>query len=154
MLFAICIPFFLSAQRQITWKGGAPGKTNDWNEPRNWEGGQVPGADDRVLIPFASGGDASHPIIASNVQVAEIEIQSGTTLTIAANGALTIDGEYTYSRGLRILGGNLIAKGDIVFRNVDEVSLAQLEAIELQETTAYYSNLYGFAFKVISEHTY
>ncbi|MCB9331845.1 MAG: hypothetical protein H6574_12245 [Lewinellaceae bacterium] len=41
-LFALFIPFLLTAQTNIVWKGGTPGQETKWTEPQNWDN-RVPG---------------------------------------------------------------------------------------------------------------
>jgi hypothetical protein len=147
---AICLPFLLSAQQVATWTGGTPGKNTDWNEPRNWDIGQIPGPDTKVIIARSDNGHYAQPIISSPVQIAEIVLQSGATLTISATGQLTVDGTHTYSRGIVMQGGTLTNEGEIMFKNIDEGIMARMEAVQLQQTTAYYSALYDFTFEVAS----
>ena len=55
------IPYlsFTVHPREATWKGGASGKANDWNEWGNWEGGS-PWTCTNVIIP--TNGDNNQPI--------------------------------------------------------------------------------------------
>lgn len=82
--------FFLSSTlpaATITWQGDV---SSDWNTAGNWDTNSVPGVGDLALIDDAA---TTMPIISSNVgTVMAVDLQSGTTLTIAANGDLSIDG--------------------------------------------------------------
>ncbi len=86
--------FFLSSSVQaatITWQGDV---SSDWNTSDNWDTNTVPTTGDYVLIGndlIDSGGFM--PIIDTNITgIQGVEFETGTTLTIAANGSLTIEG--------------------------------------------------------------
>ncbi|MEZ4888382.1 MAG: T9SS type A sorting domain-containing protein [Chitinophagales bacterium] len=87
--FFFCF-FLISSLLQaetVTWQGDV---NSNWNTAANWDTNTVPNADDYALIDNAA---AVMPIINSNVgTVMAVELQTETTLTIAANGNLTIDG--------------------------------------------------------------
>jgi hypothetical protein len=77
-------------------------KGGDWNDPRNWYLGRVPGPNDTVLIPMAgikvthASGDATIQSLAS---AADLVLSGGSlTLTQAAStisGALTVSNQAT-----------------------------------------------------------
>ena len=58
------------------------------------------------------------------MEVLSIKIHNGATLTISENAELLIDGEYTYTEGIISFGGQIINKGYIELRNIDNVSMA------------------------------
>jgi hypothetical protein len=149
-ILALCLPFLLNAQQTISWKGGTPGKTTNWEEARNWDKGRVPGPDTKVIIARADNGHYAQPVISSPVQIAELELQSGAELTINSTGQLTVDGANTYSRGIVMQGGRIIANGKILLREVDIETLAHLNAIQLPQEYTYYSTNYDFSFTVAS----
>ena len=121
-LFILLLTFtttHLTAQNTTTWIGGTPGKTTNWNEPRNWTGHHVPDEFSLVIIAQTNSGHHAQPHINGAVTVAGIEIHSGANLTISETGELTVDGEYTYSEGVVNYGGKLINNGKVILKNID-----------------------------------
>jgi len=83
------------SQRAITWKGGAPGKKNDWYCPQNWSSTSVPDEFSDVIIPDVSTSSFALPCIQSGeVEVNSITIQSNGGLTILKNAMMVVL-EYT-----------------------------------------------------------
>jgi GEVED domain len=62
-----------------SWIGGT---STDWNDPANWCGGQVPTADDHVVISDVT----NQPMVTGNITVV------GNTLTVADGATLNIQG--------------------------------------------------------------
>jgi hypothetical protein len=78
----------LPALAQTTWTGAT---STDWATASNWSTQTVPTASDDVVIP---SGPTNQPTLSSAGAVAKtVEVQSGTTLTIASTGTLTINGK-------------------------------------------------------------
>lgn len=73
----------------ITWDGS---ESSDWNTPGNWDGNQVPTADDDVVIPQVA---TNNPVITGGVegQAQSLNISANGNLTIANNGSLTVSNE-------------------------------------------------------------
>ena len=68
-----------------TWTGIAD---NDWYNPSNWSGGEVPGPIDDVLAP--SGTSRTPKISGGRPIVKSLTVKSGNKLEIDADGALTV----------------------------------------------------------------
>lgn len=125
VLSLVFLSFNLLAQDIIYWKGGTPGKETNWEEPRNWNTHKIPGSSSHVIISALNSGHNAQPKIQNKIEVASIEIQNGATLSIKPNGELIIDGEFTYSNGISIFGGQLLNNGLIEIKNIgnfDEAS--------------------------------
>ena len=73
----------------ITWDGSV---SSDWNTPGNWDGNQVPTANDDVVIPEVV---TNNPVITNGVdgQAQSLTISANGYLTIANNGSLTVSSE-------------------------------------------------------------
>ena len=77
------------------WLGGSGG--NDWNVGANWQfGAFTPGSS--AVIPQASG-TANPPMTSTNINVANLDIATGVTITTGAGTTFSIAGNVT--------GGNL-----------------------------------------------
>ena len=84
---------FSQAQTQSTntWKGGTPGKTANWDCPKNWSKGSVPDAFQDVVIPDVSTGSGIYPVIETGSQVSNsIVMEAGAKLEIRYAGSLTV----------------------------------------------------------------
>ncbi|HMX41810.1 MAG TPA: hypothetical protein PKD78_15840, partial [Saprospiraceae bacterium] len=68
----IIVILSISANAQVTnsWKGGFPGRENDWNCQQNWSLGKSPDIFDNVVIPDVSTASRRYPIIDSG----EVEV--------------------------------------------------------------------------------
>ncbi|HND88603.1 MAG TPA: hypothetical protein PK971_09750 [Saprospiraceae bacterium] len=87
----IIVILSISANAQVTnsWKGGFPGRENDWNCQQNWSLGKSPDIFDNVVIPDVSTASRRYPIIDSGeVEVASIQIRPGASLTLIAGARL------------------------------------------------------------------
>jgi len=51
------------SQQSITWIGGTPGRTQDWNCAQNWSTGKVPDDFSDVTIPDVSTTTFAAPVI-------------------------------------------------------------------------------------------
>ncbi|MCB0637987.1 MAG: hypothetical protein KDC54_15265, partial [Lewinella sp.] len=135
----------------VVWQGGTPGRPSDWQAPRNWDVGRVPGETDHVIIPAASYNPLSQPVIEHTAEVAWVEIHAGATLTVAATGILVVSGDQVYSEGISIYGGELIAEGEIILEKIDVDWLEGFQPVVLEERTTYYSTNYDFEFSVVRQ---
>ncbi|MCU0347758.1 MAG: hypothetical protein MUC59_12530 [Saprospiraceae bacterium] len=89
----ISIANFSQAQTQSTniWRGGTPGKTANWDCPKNWSKGSVPDAFQDVIIPDVSTGSGIYPVIETGSQEANsIVMEAGAKLEIREAGSLTV----------------------------------------------------------------
>jgi hypothetical protein len=86
MLFSVAV----SAQKTNIWRGGAPGHETDWLFFKNWSSGTAPDEFDYVIIPDVSTASNKYPVIlAGNIEVLGLEIQSGATLILHSNARLS-----------------------------------------------------------------
>ncbi|MCB0556556.1 MAG: hypothetical protein KDD02_23630 [Phaeodactylibacter sp.] len=93
----------LATFAQSVWVGGAPGRTNDWMEPRNWQDQRVPGWEDNVMIPHLWHDyypEVNRPVPA----IAHLEVEGGARLSITEKGYLPIDGGNTHNSGILLIG--------------------------------------------------
>ena len=80
-----------NAQRTATWKGGTPGKANEWNCPTNWKEGRVPDAFSDVIIPDVATIGGFQPVIRHPEEgVNSLTVLPGAQLRIEAPGALEV----------------------------------------------------------------
>lgn len=122
---------FASAQITANWKGGTPGQETNWNYAKNWSNNQVPNEFTHVVIADNNTGYVAMPVINSYVAVASLQIKPNASLTISGKGTLDIDGEYTYSNGIMMYGGQLINNGKIMLSHVElEYGAFQLDKIQ------------------------
>ncbi len=89
-----------------TWTGAID---NDWNNPGNWSCNGIPNATTDVFIPAVT----TNPSIFAdyNIEVKNISLYSGTSLTIASKGTFKINGTYTNTNGTLINNGLLVMAG-------------------------------------------
>ena len=76
----------------ITWTGAL---TTNWNTAGNWSPASVPIATDDVLIPDVTNDPTVNEAPTSPAVCRNLTVQSGSTLTIAAGKALTVNGDLT-----------------------------------------------------------
>ncbi len=97
----------LNAQKTNTWKGGAPGRVNDWYCAANWSRGVVPNEFSNVLIPDVSTSTHATPVIKNgHVEINALRLESGACLTIGQAAELTVleTAEGISDRSLRLTG--------------------------------------------------
>lgn len=96
--FSVCATLILmigfqlqaGAQKTATWKGGTPGRSNDWSCATNWKEGSVPNEFSDVLIPQYVERSAQ-PVIGKQVDgVNSLTILPGASLRIERTGALEV----------------------------------------------------------------
>ena len=81
----------LCAQKIATWKGGTPGRPNEWNCPTNWKEGRVPNEFSQVLIPDVSSSTFHNPVLnEGEVEIWSLQILSGATLRIGKYAGLIL----------------------------------------------------------------
>lgn len=79
----------LFAQKTATWKGGTPGRPEEWNCPTNWNEGRVPDEFSRVIIPDVSTSTFHNPVLnEGEVEIWSLQILSGATLRIGKHASL------------------------------------------------------------------
>lgn len=88
----------------ITWDGSA---STDWNTPANWDLGLVPSLTDDVIIVAT----ANQPVLATNVSIHDLTMQTGTTLTLNARN-LTASGAFSND-------------GNVILQGLETVTLTQ-----------------------------
>ncbi|HAD12054.1 MAG TPA: hypothetical protein DCF33_06400 [Saprospirales bacterium] len=101
LFFVLFATTAVNAQKTATWKGGTPGKAQEWNCPTNWKEGRVPDAFSDVLIPDVAGIGGYQPVIrtASN-EVNTLSIMPGARLRIESTGTLEVfDAVQTVANG-------------------------------------------------------
>jgi len=88
----------------VTWNGST---STDWNTASNWSPAVVPTSGDTVVIPNGAG-ITFQPVLFSNVAVAGLTINSGSTLTLSGfNLTVSPLGAGTFNND-----GTLILEGD------------------------------------------
>ncbi|MCC6283110.1 MAG: hypothetical protein IT262_21060 [Saprospiraceae bacterium] len=81
----------LCAQKTATWKGGTPGRPNEWNCPTNWKEGRVPNEFSQVLIPDVSSSTFHNPVLKEGkVEIWSLQILSGASLRIGKYAGLIL----------------------------------------------------------------
>lgn len=92
MIIIALLAFGSSAfgQKTYFWKGGKPGRVNDWNCAANWSTNRVPDEFADVIIPQKQ--DVSdYPVInAPGAEINSMRICEGARVTIGMNGSLRI----------------------------------------------------------------
>ena len=94
-------------QVTVTWKGGHPGRENDWQFAGNWSNSRLPDHFNNVYIPDVSTGSGKYPIVKGDVgNVNGLFIEAGASLTIAPKGSLVVE-----SPDRMLVLGRLLNKG-------------------------------------------
>ncbi|MEL6988548.1 MAG: hypothetical protein AAGK97_12050, partial [Bacteroidota bacterium] len=98
---------------KIIWKGNID---NDWNNPANWNGGQIPGTMDSVLIPNCDCPEVFIPSLSINgsTTIAALEIENGATLNIAEASNLNIESIGSFPSSILINHGTLNIDGSMI----------------------------------------
>lgn len=107
--------FAMSAfgQKTYIWKGGKPGRSNDWHCPSNWSTYRVPDEFADVIIPENFNGNNDYPVInQSGCEINTLRISRNAHVTIADNGSLTIlNPDYCDDLSRIVAVGKLIIPG-------------------------------------------
>ena len=83
-----------TAQTTVIWKGGTPGKTQDWNCAKNWNTNKVPGVFDHVIIPNVSPQARPFPVVKDEVEpILSLTVHSNAEITIQTAGILIVEGD-------------------------------------------------------------
>ncbi len=81
----------LAAQKKATWKGGTPGRPNEWNCASNWLENRVPNEFSDVELPNTSTVMSFSPIIsAGDFEVNSLSVASEARLYINPSASLTV----------------------------------------------------------------
>lgn len=127
MMLLISLSMSLSAQTTATWKGGKPGRANDWNCAANWKEGRVPDDLSQVFIPARS---KYFPVINNTADTIDaLLIEGGATLTLATGAHLVVLGETGRLDGIQLYG-NIHNNGTIEIGNQDKISKTFAQQIE------------------------
>ena len=111
LLIAILTTTIITAQNTVTWVGGTPGKTTNWEEAKNWSNQRVPDEFSNVTIPDVSSTTFASPVIKSGrVELNALLLESNAQLTVQKEAKLVV---YGYAEGithdnLHIYGSMLI----------------------------------------------
>ena len=92
LIFITLLAFTSSTfgQRTYFWKGGKPGRINDWNCAANWSTNRVPDEFADVIIPQKQHV-LDYPVINSpGAEINSMKICAGARVTIGVNGSLSI----------------------------------------------------------------
>ena len=118
-LFMILTLFWIPAlMGQSVWKGGAPGDTNNWNNPKNWSNHSVPDETCIVVIPNLSTQGNFYPVVEDVLKpIGSLFIGNDARLKIKKNGELTIDGICQYLPGIQSFG-LIDIEGSILLKNI------------------------------------
>lgn len=109
----------LFSQQVSEWVGGTPGAESEWFIPANWNTNRVPDEDMKVIIRGIHNGHQAMPVIWKEAEALQVEILNGGSLTILAEGSLTIDGEHSYTEGIILHGGRLTNFGLVKLIHLD-----------------------------------
>ncbi len=127
LAISLAISFCLSAQTSATWRGGKPGRTNDWNCSANWSENRIPDEFAQVIIP--SGVDF-YPVIKNEVTpIDALLMEGGTFVTLQKGAVLRILGETGRFDSLTIFG-TIVNNGALEIENINSTSLAFMQQIQ------------------------
>ena len=117
----------LSAQITATWKGGAPGRPNDWNCAANWRENRVPDEFSNVVVPEVSTTSFASPVIFSGeVLVNALFLAPNASLTVGKAAQLTVRGhEEDLSDGRVVVKGKLVLPPETMAVGMSTVALSQ-----------------------------
>ncbi|MBI9063476.1 MAG: hypothetical protein JEZ14_15950 [Marinilabiliaceae bacterium] len=83
-----------------SWEGDDPGTPTDWFTAENWSGGIVPNAaSDVTIVNVANDPEIDNTAL---VQVNDLTINAGATLTLLEGGRMTVNGNSITNNGLNI----------------------------------------------------
>lgn len=127
LMLLITTSISLSAQTTATWKGGKPGRANDWNCAANWKEGRVPNDLSQVFIPSNS---RYFPVIKQTVDsIDALLVEGGATLTVAAGAYLVVLGETGRLDGIQVFG-KIHNNGTIEIGNQSKMAKTLAQHIE------------------------
>jgi hypothetical protein len=80
------------SQKAITWKGGFPGKKNDWFCAQNWSTSSVPDEFSNVIIPDVTTSTFAPPMILSGkVEINSLNMLDNASLTLTKGAILIVN---------------------------------------------------------------
>jgi hypothetical protein len=94
----------VSSTCPYTWIGVT---STDWNTASNWSLGFVPTSTNSITIP--SGTPFAPTVFATTSTAADVTINTGATVTIAATGILNVYGNVTGNSGISVVSGSTLA---------------------------------------------
>ncbi|MEY3367828.1 MAG: hypothetical protein RI973_983 [Bacteroidota bacterium] len=95
------------------WRGGTGGAPHDWNDPRNWCNGRVPGWFDTAVISPKYTLEGCFPIIGEFANdISQLYIEEDAHLCISPKGRLCIDSMKKHIFGL-VNDGELSIEGEL-----------------------------------------
>lgn len=97
-----CIP---SGYCNPTWLGTT---STDWNTASNWSDNAVPTAGTSLVTILNVAND---PVISTDQQVGNIELETGAILKVASGGTLTLTGTLTNSGSITVQDGGSFLQG-------------------------------------------
>lgn len=103
------------AQKEITWKGGFPGKNNDWFCAQNWSTSSVPDEFSNVIIPDVSTSTFAPPMIRSGqVEINSLNMLDNASLTITKGAILIVNDSMEGVKSSKVKGeGKVIRKDEL-----------------------------------------
>jgi hypothetical protein len=125
------------------WTGGT---SSDWHTATNWNTNQVPADNQSVMIP-QSGNDLN--ISVADVNVLDLRLGTGRTLTIEAGRTLTVSGALS-------LAGNIAGGGTLVITNCNPSAITGAGETSYVKTklTRCVNNTGSFTFPVGTDNGY
>lgn len=81
----------LAAQKKATWKGGTPGRPNEWNCASNWLENRIPDGSSDVVLPGISMAMSFSPILSvGDFDVNSLSVAPDARLYINASASLRV----------------------------------------------------------------
>ncbi len=99
------------SQKSITWKGGFPGKKNDWFCAQNWSTSSVPDEFSNVIIPDVSTSTFASPVILSGqVEINSLNMLDNASLTVAKGAAVIVNDNMEGVTPSKLKGGGKVIR--------------------------------------------
>ncbi len=101
------------SQKLTVWRGGTPGKPNDWFCAKNWSTGHIPDEFSDVVIPDVSTSTFASPVVRSGM----VEIN---TLNVLSNGKLTLGRGvvlFVFEESIQAGAGRVAGEGRVFVMN-------------------------------------
>ena len=117
----------VSAQIPAIWKGGTPGRPNDWNCATNWRENRVPDEFSNVVVPEVSTTSFASPVIFSGeALVNALFLAPNASLTVGKKARLTVRGqEEDLPDGQVVVKGKLVLPSETTAVGMSTVALSQ-----------------------------
>ncbi|MCB0644564.1 MAG: hypothetical protein KDC44_23130, partial [Phaeodactylibacter sp.] len=85
------------AQQLVTWKGGTPGREDQWAVAQNWSNNRVPDEFADVFIPDVSTSTFVYPVICNGeFEVNSLQMAATAALTILEDAVLTVSNDSSH----------------------------------------------------------